>query len=77
LECNEEKRREDMQNIGMIDLTTSQVLKLKVVSDIIQPNEGGHDMFEMMLGKRKRSVDENKNSSLEPYPIACVVGTWR
>jgi hypothetical protein len=59
LECNEEKRREDMQNIGMIDLTTSQVLKPKVVSDIIQPNEGGHDMFEMMLGKRKRSVDEN------------------
>jgi hypothetical protein len=43
----------------MIDLTTSQVLKPKVVSEVIQPNEGGHDMLEMMLGKRKKSVDEN------------------
>jgi len=48
-----------MQNIGIIDLTTSQVLKPKVGSEVIQPNEGGHDMLEMMLGKRKKSVDEN------------------
>jgi hypothetical protein len=30
------------------------------MSEVIQPNEGGHNMLKMMLGgRRKKSVDEN------------------
>jgi hypothetical protein len=52
--------------------------KPKIVSEVIQPNEGGHDMLKMMLGTKKKMLMKTfRNSNLEACPNACVVGTWR
>lgn len=49
------------------------------MSEVIQPNEGGHDMLKMMLGKKnwKMLMKTFRNSNLEACPNAFVVGTWR
>ncbi len=52
-ERRHEKHRDDWPNYN-------PSFKPKIMSEVIQPNEGGHNMLKMMLGgRRKKSVDEN------------------
>ncbi len=55
MQCGKGERRHAKHRDEWPNSNYKPSFKTKIMSEVIQPNEGGHDILKMMLGEKKKN----------------------